>query len=76
MPALIAFLFMLAVSKGKVTNFISEISLPRGCVPDTSLYADVALYHIFATCFGIEYNCQANVLLKSCGSIVCLILKV
>ena len=76
MSALIAFLFYVGSLEGKVTNCISETSLLRGYVPDTSLYADVALYHIVATCFGIEYHCQANVILKTCGSNGCLVLKV
>lgn len=41
-----SFSFYVGSLKGKVTNCIPETSLLRGYVPDTSLYANVALYHI------------------------------
>jgi hypothetical protein len=52
LPALKAFSFNVGGPNGKVTNWIPETWLLRGYVPDTSSYADVAVYHIFATCFG------------------------
>jgi hypothetical protein len=40
-----SFSFYVGSLKGKVTNCISETSLLQGYIPDTTLYADVALSH-------------------------------